>query len=275
MFLCFASSTSSAALYPSSLASSLTLMLLLFLSVASRRRHLRSGRFGRRFGRRRALRSLVRRRFSGGGTFSGGRRRRIAAQFVDIDFPGRKLRCQPHVAPALPDRLRELVLEDVDRRALLRLVEDHLRDFRGLQRVLDEFLRIVAPADDVDVLAVELVDDVPDAAAANADAGAEAVDAVVGRVDRDFRAIARLARDALDDDRTVADLGDFELEEAADEILMGARDVDADARAAPLDFAHVRAETVADPVILARDLVGLEHRGLGLLADPAGEMRAL
>src|SRR6185295_4272654 len=148
----------------------------------------------------------------------------------------------------------------------------HLGDLGGLQRVLDELLGLLAPADDVHVLAVELVHDVPDAAAADAHAGAQAVHAVVRRVDGDLGAVSGLAGDALDDDRAVADLGDLELEQTPDEVLMAARDHDPDAGAAPLDLGHVRPEAVADPVVLAGHLVALEHRGFGLLADLADEM---
>src|SRR5437773_8997786 len=130
MFLCFASSTSSAALYPNSFASSLTLILLLFLSVSGR--HRRFLRLGDCFGRR--LCRLFRRAFA---RRLGGRRGRLgrrgfAAKLVNVDLPARELRGKPHVAPPLPDRLGKLVPKDVHSSPAGRLVENHLRDFRGL-----------------------------------------------------------------------------------------------------------------------------------------------
>jgi hypothetical protein len=84
------------------------------------------------------------------------------------------------------------------------------------------------------------------------DAGAQAVHAVVRRMDRDLRAVSRLRGDALDDDGAVADLGHLELEEPADEVLVAARDHDADRGARALDLGDVGAEAVADAVVLAR-----------------------
>ena len=54
-------------------------------------------------------------------------------------------------------------------------VEEHLLDLRRLQGVRDQHLQRVVPADDVDALAAQFLDDVLDAAAADADAGADAV----------------------------------------------------------------------------------------------------
>src|SRR3989440_8861104 len=53
-----------------------------------------------------------------------------------------------------------------------------------------------------DLLAVQLLDDGPDAAAADADAGADGIDLRVLRHDRELRLVARLALDRLDEDRS-------------------------------------------------------------------------
>ena len=88
----------------------------------------------------------------------------------------------------------------------------------------------VVPADDVDALdAAEFLDDVLDAAAANADARADAIDPAVDAADGDLGAVAGLAGHALDLDRAVLDLGDLALEEPLHEQRVGPREDDLDA----------------------------------------------
>ena len=72
------------------------------------------------------------------------------------------------------------------------------RDFRRLQGVADQDLRRLVPADDVDLLAAEFVDDVLDPAAAHADARADRVHLGVDRRDGDLRAVPRLAGQGLE-----------------------------------------------------------------------------
>src|SRR5262249_35076464 len=94
----------------------------------------------------------------------------------DVDLPSGQLAGQPDVLPLAADREREVLLGDQDQGLLGLLVELDVRDLGRLQRVGDQRLRVVVPADDVDALAVELVDDRLDARAADADARADAVD---------------------------------------------------------------------------------------------------
>ena len=77
-----------------------------------------------------------------------------------------------HVLAAAADGERELVVRhhNLDARGIL--VEHHLHDLGGLQRIDDEGRGVGRPGDDVDLLALELVHDRLDARAAHADAGA-------------------------------------------------------------------------------------------------------
>ena len=100
----------------------------------------------------------------------------------------------------------------------------------GREGVGDEDGRVVVPGDDVDLLAAELGDDGLDAATALADRGADRVEALLAARDGDLGAAARLAGDGLDLDRAGVDLGDLELEQAAQEVLVGPADVDQRAR---------------------------------------------
>ncbi len=55
-------------------------------------------------------------------------------------------------------------------------VEAHFLDSRRAQSLSDEALGVVAPFDDVDLLAPQLVDDLPDARSAGPDARTHRVD---------------------------------------------------------------------------------------------------
>src|SRR3712207_2198573 len=88
------------------------------------------------------------------------------------------------------------------------VVDEHLAHARGRQRLGDEPGGLVVVGDDVDLLAAQLGDDHAHARAAGADAGADRVDAVGVRDDRDLRAVARLAGDVGDLHQAVGDLGD-------------------------------------------------------------------
>jgi hypothetical protein len=75
--------------------------------------------------------------------------------------------------------------------------ERDLGDLGRLQGVADQDLRRLVPADDVDLLAAELLDDVLDPAAADADARADRVDLAVDRADGDLRAVPGSRASAL------------------------------------------------------------------------------
>ena len=76
--------------------------------------------------------------------------------------------------------------------------------------------------------------------------------------------MSRLAGDALDDDRTRLDLGDFLFKEALDEPGRGAGDEHLRVPAAALDALDVHFDLVADVVLFARDLILREHEPLDL-----------
>src|SRR5262249_27594662 len=139
------------------------------------------------------------------------------------DVPVHQLRRQPDVLPAPADGQRQLVLLHQDDGPLQPVVEEDLFDGRRLQRVLNQHLDRVVPANDVDPLdPPQLLHDVLDAAAADADAGADAIDPHVDARDRDLGAVAGLAGDPLDLDGTILDLWNFFFEEALDEKRVGA-----------------------------------------------------
>ena len=117
---------------------------------------------------------------------------------LDVDLPAGQPGGEAGVHAFLADREGELVVGDDDRRLLRVVVEVHLADAGRRERLRDEPGRLVVPRDDVDLLAAKLGDDHADARAARADAGADGIDALSVRLDRDLRAIAGLPGDAAD-----------------------------------------------------------------------------
>ena len=147
------------------------------------------------------------------------------------------------------------------------LVDVDTQDLGGRERVGDEHGRVVAPRDDVDLLAAELGDDGLDPRAALADGRADRVEAFLAAADGDLGAAARLAGDGLDLDRAGVDLRHLELEQAAQEALVAPADEDlGPLRGAP-DLEHVRLDVLADAIVLDRRLLGRREDRLDALAD--------
>src|SRR4029079_8685675 len=111
----------------------------------------------------------------------------------DVDLRSRQLRGEMDVLAAAADREAELVVGDHDLDPALFLVDDDAADCRGLERVDDEGREVLAPRDDVDLLALELLDHRLHAAALHADAGADRVDRAVVADDADLGAAAWVA----------------------------------------------------------------------------------
>ena len=179
----------------------------------------------------------------------------------DVDVEPGELGGQPHVLAAPADGEAELLLGHDDLDPLGLVVEHDLRDLGGLERVDEERRRVVVPGDDVDALALELVDDGLDAAPAHADAGADRVDARVVGDDGDLRPAAGIAGAGLDLDHAVVDLRHLHLEELLHELGRGAREEDLRPLRLAAHVLDVDADAVARPVALAADLlVAAQHR---------------
>ena len=148
------------------------------------------------------------------------------------------------------------------------LVDRDVEDLGRAERVGDEDGRVVVPGDHVDLLAGELGHDGLDPGPALADGRPDRVEALLAARDGDLRARAGLAGDRLDLDGPAVDLGDLELEEPAEEALVGAADEDLrPAQAAP-DLEDVGLDVLADAVVLERRLLGRGEDRLGP-GDPA------
>src|SRR5262249_50745346 len=133
----------------------------------------------------------------------------------DLDVPADQFAGQANVLAAAADGQRQLIFLDEDDGSAEPRIEEYLLDGRRLQGVGDHDLERVVPTDDVDAFAAELVHNVFDARAADADAGADAIHLQVDARHGDLGAVASLAGDGLDLDGAVLDLGDLVLEQPA------------------------------------------------------------
>ena len=141
---------------------------------------------------------------------------------ADVDAPAGQAGGEPGVLALAADRQRELVVGHDHRRLLAVVVDQHLAHARRAERLGDEAGGLVVVRDDVDLLAAQLGHDHAHARAARADAGADRVDAVGVRDDRDLRAVAGLARDVGDLHQAVGDLRHLELEQLLDQLRVAA-----------------------------------------------------
>ena len=130
-------------------------------------------------------------------------------------------------------------------------------DLGGGEGVHGEDADVLVPFDDVDLLAVELVDDGLDAAAAHADAGADGVDLGIEAAHGELGAETGVAGDAHDFDDAFLHLGDLLHEQRPDEVHGGAGEDDA-GRALVLlvlDAQQQRAELLGLVEVVRRQLV--------------------
>src|SRR5262249_10390114 len=126
--------------------------------------------------------------------------------------------------------------------------------------------------DDVDLLALQFLDDRLDAAAAHADAGADRVDAGIVRQHRDLGAAAGIARHRLDLDDAVVDLRHLLREQLGHELRVGARQEDLRAARLLAHVVDVGAHAVRRPQRLARDRFVATHDGLAAAAEIDGDV---
>ena len=109
----------------------------------------------------------------------------------DVDLRVGQLAGEADVLAAAADGQAQLVIGDDHFDAAFLLVDDDAADGRRLEAVDDEGGEVLGPRDDVDLLALQLLDDRLDAAALHADAGADRVDRAVVADDADLGAAAR------------------------------------------------------------------------------------
>src|SRR2546430_5236345 len=95
---------------------------------------------------------------------------------VNVDLPAGQPRSEPRVLALLADGERKLIFIDGNLDALLLRIEDQVLHLRWLERLEHEFLRVRAPANDVDLFVVQLADDVFHPRSPHANARADRID---------------------------------------------------------------------------------------------------
>jgi len=175
--------------------------------------------------------------------------------------------CEPageaHVLTATADRQRKLVVGHHHLDTAFLLVDDNAADRRGLKRVDDEGRGVLAPGNDVDLLALKLLHHGSDAAALHADAGPDWIDAGIAADHADLGAAARIAGGGLDLDDAVVDFRHFLREQLLHEFGMGAAEEDLRATVLPLHLHDPGAHPLADAGGFARDLLVAADHALG------------
>ena len=189
------------------------------------------------------------------GAIFGDRLLKLGARH-DVDVPASQLTGEADVLALAANRQRLLVFANDHERLFDIVIERDVADFGRFQRVGDQRHWFAVPANDVDAFAVEFVDDRLDSVTAHANTGANTVDLVIARVDCQLGAVTWFALDAANRDRAVRDFRDFEFEQRADEVAVGAAQDDLDAWPDLLDLEHHRADAFADVVVFAADLLG-------------------
>ena len=195
----------------------------------------------------------------------------------DVDLADGELAGEAHVLAAAADGKAELIVGDDDLDSALFLVDDDAADGRRLERVDDEGRQVLAPRDDVDLLALKLLDDGLDPAALHADAGADRIDRAVVADDADLGAAARIAGSGLDLDDAVVNLGHFLREQLLHELGVGAAEEDLRAASLAAHRHDQRTDAVANADHLARDLLVAADDALGAaeVDDDVTELDAL
>ena len=119
------------------------------------------------------------------------------------------------VLPFFADGERQLVIRHDHLGSSLVLIEAHVLDPRRAERFGDEALRIGSPFDDVDLLASQLVDDLPHTRTAGAHTSTDGIDVGIVRRHGDLGAVSGLSSDRLDLDSTVDELWYLQLQQPA------------------------------------------------------------
>ena len=103
------------------------------------------------------------------------------------------------------------------------LVESNLLHARWTERFRNEPRRVLIPLNDVNLLALELVDDLANTRPSRANTRANRIDIVIVGGNCDLGPMSRFSRNGLDLDVTIDQLRNLKLKERSDELWMAPR----------------------------------------------------
>ncbi len=170
---------------------------------------------------------------------------------------------ETHVLAFLADGEAELVFIDHHGGSAELKAQRNLNHLGRLERVGNQQLAGFVPADDVDFLAAQFIDDVADPRTTYPHAGSDRVDLVVRAGHRNLGAVARLTSHRANFDDAFGDLGDFNFKQATDELRGRTREHNFDLAAGVTHVEDVAADAFAGLMLLAGDLLTAGHETLG------------
>ena len=182
----------------------------------------------------------------------------------DIDIPAGQLRGQAHILAAAADGQAELIVGNDDFDALRLFIQHHLDHLGRGQGVDDEGCRIGRPFDDVDLLALQLVDHRLHAAAAHADTGTDRIDGRIVRSNGNLGAAAGIAGHGLQLDDAIVDFRHLLSEQLGHELRMGARKENLRPALFAAHIVDIGANTVVLLKAFARQQLVAAHDRLGM-----------
>ena len=195
----------------------------------------------------------------------------------DVYFPAQQLGRQLDVLALTANGVGQLIVGHNDFQQVFVLIHHDAGNSGRGQRVARVRGNVLAPDHNIDALAVQFLNDILNARAANAHAGAHRVHIAVAGEHGHLGPAARVAGNAHNLDNAVVHFGHFALEQGGHIIAVAARDNDL--RPAPF-LAHVNEQgfhPVAALEVLTGNLLFFGQKGLGAaeVDDPAGLVAAL
>src|SRR5262249_15966319 len=148
----------------------------------------------------------------------------------------------------------QLVFFYQDNRPAQPRIKEDLFNLGRLKRIGNQHLQRIVPADDINPLAAQLIDNVLDPAAAHPHAGTHAIDFQVDTGGGDLAPVASLAGQGLDFNGAVGNFGDLIFKQPPNEIGVGAREDDLDSMTNLADLQYYRLDPLADMMGFAGNL---------------------
>ena len=163
-----------------------------------------------------------------------------------------------------PDRLAQIFLIHRDVDNLVLFVQGNGTNQGRLQRVSHKLIGVITPANDVDLLIVELAHDVLHPRPAQAHTGTHRIHLLVVAVDCHLRPVAGFPGNAPNLHRVIGNLTHLRLEETTHKVRVTTGEDDLRPTQLIVHRHHVGTDAISDVVILSGDPFARRHAGLEL-----------
>src|SRR5690349_9176890 len=114
----------------------------------------------------------------------------LRLQFLDFNLPASEFAGKLSILPSTAQNQRNLVWLNNDHGTMFRRMQNDPLNHCGLQRINDQLFRGILPADQIDALSTERIDNILDAEAADTDTGRDAIHMRVTALDGQLAAVA-------------------------------------------------------------------------------------